>query len=101
MSLDHFVLWFTGVSCGEGGAIWVNIAGICRVLAILYICWGHLFDPMGVPLWCMHTMCTPTPCYESPYKLPSFQESKPKLHWFCANDFGMCVMDTICDFFTL
>ena len=44
MSLDHFILRFTGVFCGVGGACWVNIADICRVLAILYICWVYPSD---------------------------------------------------------
>ena len=57
MSLDHFILWFTEVSCGVGGAGWANIVGICRVLALLYICWVHSFDPVGVSLWCMHRVC--------------------------------------------
>ena len=57
MSLDHFKLRFTGMSSGVDGASWVNIACICRVLAILYICWVIAFEPMGVSLWCMHRVC--------------------------------------------
>ena len=38
MSLDYFLLRLTKVSCGVDGAGWANIAGICRALAILYIC---------------------------------------------------------------
>jgi hypothetical protein len=36
VSLDHFILRFTGVSSGVGGVGWVKIAGICRV-ATIYI----------------------------------------------------------------
>ena len=45
------------MSCGVGGAGWANIVGICRVLAILYIHWVYSFDPVGMPLWCMHRVC--------------------------------------------
>ena len=57
VSLVHFVLRFTKVSSGVGGAIWLNISGICRVLAIFFICWVYVSDPMGVFLWCMHSIC--------------------------------------------
>ena len=30
---------------------------ICRVLAILSNCWVYSFDQVGVPLWCMHSVC--------------------------------------------
>ena len=36
VSLAHFVLWFTKVSGGVGGAIWQTISGICSVLAISF-----------------------------------------------------------------
>ena len=38
LSLVHFVLWFTKVSSGISGAIWLNISGIRSVLAISFIC---------------------------------------------------------------
>lgn len=41
-----------------GGVGWVNIADICRVLAILCICWIYSSDPVGVPLWWTHKVCT-------------------------------------------
>ena len=54
VSLDHFVLRFTGVSFGVGGAVWMNIAVICRVLAMRSIHRLYSHDPMDVVLWCMH-----------------------------------------------
>ena len=56
VSLDHFLLRFTGVAIGVGGAAWLNIAGICRVLAMLFIYWVYSFDPMGAFLWCTHSI---------------------------------------------
>ena len=38
VSLIHFVLQFIGVPNGVGGAIWLNIAGIYKVLAMSFIC---------------------------------------------------------------
>lgn len=35
--LDHFVLQFIGVFKGVGGATCVEIVGICRVLALVFI----------------------------------------------------------------
>ena len=40
---------------------------------------------------------TPSPCYEGPYKLPSFKETKPKLHWYCARDIEKYVMGKVYD----
>ena len=48
VSLEHFVLWLTGVSNGIGGANCVNITRICRVLAMVFICCVCSLDPMGV-----------------------------------------------------
>ena len=56
MSLAHFALWFTRVSIGVGGAAWWNIVGICKMLAMSFICWACSFKPMGVFLWCMHSI---------------------------------------------
>ena len=39
-----------------GGATWLNIEGICRVLAMSFICWVYSSDPMGVFLWCTHSI---------------------------------------------
>ena len=39
------------VSGGVGGAACVNIMGICRVLAMLFICCVCSYDPMSVFLW--------------------------------------------------
>ena len=36
--LAHFVLWYTRVSIGVGGATWLNIGRICRALAMSFIC---------------------------------------------------------------
>ena len=38
VSLVHSVLRFTWVPNGVGGAIWLNIAVICKVLAMSLIC---------------------------------------------------------------
>ena len=46
MSFDHLVLQFTEVSIGVGGAAWVNIARIFRVLAMAFICWVYFSNPM-------------------------------------------------------
>lgn len=54
MSLAHFGLHFTRVSLGVGGAIWLDIVEICKLLAMSFICWACLSNPMGVSLWCMH-----------------------------------------------
>ena len=43
VSLTHFVLRFTRVAIGVGGAPWLNIAGICKVLAMSFICWVYSF----------------------------------------------------------
>ena len=48
VSLVHFVLRFTNVSSGLSGAIWLNILGICSVLAISFICWVYVSIPMGI-----------------------------------------------------
>ena len=53
---DHFVLRFILVSFGVGGAVWVNIVGICKVSAIASICWVYSLDPMDIVLWCMHNI---------------------------------------------
>ena len=44
------------MSIGEGGVAWWNIVEIYKVLAILFICWVCFFDPIGVFLWCMHSI---------------------------------------------
>jgi len=56
MNFDHFVLRFTGASIGVGGAAWLNIARIFRVLAMAFICWVYSSNPMDVFLWCMHSI---------------------------------------------
>jgi hypothetical protein len=56
MSLDHVVIRSIGVFIGVGGVILVNIAGICRMLAMTSIWWVYPLDPTGVVLWCMHYM---------------------------------------------
>ena len=38
MILDHFLLRFTGVAIGVGGATWLNIVGFCRVLTMSFTC---------------------------------------------------------------
>jgi hypothetical protein len=48
VSLDHFVLRLTRVSNDVVGAAWVNIAGIYKVLAMVFICWVYSSNPMGV-----------------------------------------------------
>ena len=56
VSLALFVLRFIGVSIGVDGAAWLNIVEICKVLAMMFICWVCSSDPMGVFLWCMHSI---------------------------------------------
>ena len=56
VGLAHFVLRFTRVSIGVGGAAWLNIAVICRVLAMSFICWVYSSNPMGIFLWCTHSI---------------------------------------------
>ena len=63
MSLDHFVVRFIRVFIGVGGVILVNIAGICRILAMTSIWWVYSLDPMGVVLWCMHGYVDSTAFY--------------------------------------
>ena len=57
VSLDHFVLRFIGVSfTSVGGAVCVNIMDICRVLAMVSICWFlSISYLMGVFSWCMQS----------------------------------------------
>jgi hypothetical protein len=50
VSLAHFVLWFTEVSKGVGGAIWLKTSGIRSMLAESFICWVYVRDPMGMSL---------------------------------------------------
>ena len=54
--LAHFVLWFTWVTIGVGGVAWLNITGICKVLAMSFVCKVYSYDPMGVFLWCTHSI---------------------------------------------
>lgn len=56
MSLDRFVLWFIVVSFGIGGAVWVDIVGICRMSTMTSIRWVYSLDPMDKVLWCMHNI---------------------------------------------
>jgi hypothetical protein len=56
MSLAHFVLRLARMAIGVGGAAWLNIVGICKVLAMSFICWIYSFDPMGVFSWCTHSI---------------------------------------------
>ena len=56
MSLDHFVLRFIGVFRDVGGATCVNIARICRLLAMVFICYVCLSDPINVFLWCVQSI---------------------------------------------
>ena len=56
MSLEHFVLQFTRVSNGVGGAAWVNIVEIWKVLAMALRCWVYYYDLMDMFLQCMHSI---------------------------------------------
>ena len=40
----------------------MNIADICRVLAILYICWVYPSNLVGVSLWWTHSVYGATFC---------------------------------------
>ena len=54
--LDHFVLQFTKIFGGVGGVICANIAGLCRVLAMTFICCVCLWGPIFVFLWCIQSI---------------------------------------------
>ena len=56
MSLAHSVFQFTRVSIGVVGAAWLRFVRICKVLTMMFIWWVCSSDPMGVVLWCMHSI---------------------------------------------
>ena len=55
-SWDQFLLRFTGVFIGVGGAVVLNVMGICKVLHIIPMCHAYPLGPMGVVLWCIHNI---------------------------------------------
>ena len=56
MSFAHFVLRYTGMANGVGGATWLNSVGICRVLAMSIIFWVYSCDLMCLFLLCTHSI---------------------------------------------
>jgi hypothetical protein len=47
VSLAHIVLRFTRAAISMGGATWLNVAGICRVLAMSLIFLGIFISSNG------------------------------------------------------
>jgi len=56
VSLAHIVLRFTRAAISMGGATWLNVAGICRVLAMSLISWVYSSHPMGMFLCCTYSI---------------------------------------------
>ena len=46
----------TGVFIGVGGAVVLNIVGICKVLQFIFMCHAYPFGSIGVVLWCIHNI---------------------------------------------
>ena len=58
VSWAHFLLRFTEVFIGVGGAIVLNIVGICRDSPIVFMRHAYLVVPMDVDLICIsYSLC--------------------------------------------